>query len=154
MMEFENTILIQRPIEEVFAFVSDFENVPKWNYYVTHVRQISEGPLGEGTIYHQIRKNDQQDFTITDYKPNHAVAVETMPGSQPEFWRRLVFEPSGNGTRIKDQWRLDLGQNRLVERLAGGRVKAAVADNLGKLKELLETGQTRLQDGRTVKYNS
>lgn len=154
MMEFKNTILIQRPVEAVFAFVSDFEHVPMWNYFVTHVRQVSEGAHGEGTVYHQIRKTDKQDYTVTEYMPNQVVAVATTPGSQPEFRRRLVFEPTGSGTRISDQWRLDLGQNRLVERLATGRVKAAVAENLGKLKDLLETGQTRLQDGRTVTFES
>ncbi|MGW8318638.1 MAG: SRPBCC family protein [Candidatus Promineifilaceae bacterium] len=44
MIEFENTIVIQRPVEEVFAFVSDFENVPKWNYYVQQVARTSSGP--------------------------------------------------------------------------------------------------------------
>jgi len=29
MLEFENTIRIDRPIDEVFAFLSDFENIPK-----------------------------------------------------------------------------------------------------------------------------
>jgi uncharacterized membrane protein len=38
VLEFENTILIDRPTDEVFAFLSDFENIPKWNYYVLEVR--------------------------------------------------------------------------------------------------------------------
>jgi uncharacterized membrane protein len=32
MLEFENTVYIDRPIGEVFTFLSDFENIPKWNY--------------------------------------------------------------------------------------------------------------------------
>ena len=32
MLEFENTVYIDRPVDEVFAFLSDFENIPKWNY--------------------------------------------------------------------------------------------------------------------------
>jgi uncharacterized membrane protein len=32
MLQFENTIDIQKPVDEVFAFVADFENVPRWNY--------------------------------------------------------------------------------------------------------------------------
>jgi uncharacterized membrane protein len=32
---FENTVLIARPIEDVFAFLSDLENVPKWNYAIS-----------------------------------------------------------------------------------------------------------------------
>jgi uncharacterized membrane protein len=55
VLEFENIIHIDRPVEEVFAFLSDFESIPKWNYYVLEVRQLSEIPIGVGTTYHQIR---------------------------------------------------------------------------------------------------
>ena len=48
MIRFENTVEIDRPIEEVFRFVANFENVPRWNYYVVDVRQLSEGPPAEG----------------------------------------------------------------------------------------------------------
>ena len=50
-----------------------------------------------------------------------------------------------------DEWELDLGRGPLVELLGTGRVKSAVAENLGKLKELLETGETQLQDGRVTR---
>jgi hypothetical protein len=40
MMEFENTIVIKKPIKEVFAFISNFENIPKWNYYVLEVKKM------------------------------------------------------------------------------------------------------------------
>jgi uncharacterized membrane protein len=149
-MNFENTIMIECPLEEVFAFVADFENVPKWNYYVMSVRKLSGGPTADGTIYHQVRQSDQQDFRVTDYRPNEAIAVETTPGSQPQFERRFVFEAMDGGTQIVDSWKLDLGRHPLIQRLGAPRVKAAVAANLGKLKELLETGQTHLQDGREI----
>jgi uncharacterized membrane protein len=32
---FENTVILRRPIEDVFGFLADFENVPKWNYAMT-----------------------------------------------------------------------------------------------------------------------
>jgi uncharacterized membrane protein len=38
VLEFENTIHIDRPVNEVFELLSDFENIPKWNYYVLEVR--------------------------------------------------------------------------------------------------------------------
>jgi uncharacterized membrane protein len=150
MIEFENKIVIQRPVEEVFAFVSDFENVPKWNYYVQQVTRTSNGPFGAGTIYHQVRKSDQQDFEIIDYKPGQQVTVKTLPGSRPVLERRLVFEAEGKVTKFIDRWQLESGRPRLLERLAAGRVRRAVLENLQKLKELLETGAVQLQDGRRV----
>ncbi|NBC65188.1 MAG: hypothetical protein GVY07_05915 [Bacteroidetes bacterium] len=43
---------------------------------------------------------------------------------------------------------LHTGYPGILERLVVGRISRAVAENLGKLKELLEHGQTQLQDGR------
>ena len=148
MLEFENTIAIERPIDEVFAFLSDFENIPKWNYYVREVRQLSESPIGIGTTYHQLRKTDQQDFRIIEFEANNTVALKTVPQSSPSFERRFTLYEEGDTTRITDQWKLDTGRPALLERLARGRVKSAVSENLSKLKELLQEGRVVLQDGR------
>src|SRR5215204_832086 len=150
MLEFENTIRIDRPVDEVFAFLSDFKNIPKWNYYVLEERQLSDNPIGVGTAYHQVRKTDEQDFRIIEFEPNHRVAVKTLPQSSPSFERRFTLYEEGNKTRVRDQWKLDTGRPALLERLARGRVKSAVAENLAKLKELLEEGRVVLQDGRQV----
>jgi uncharacterized membrane protein len=150
VLEFENTIPVDRPIDEVFAFLSDFENIPKWNYYVLEVRQLSESPIGIGTTYHQVRKTDQQDFQIIEFEPNNTVAVKTLPQSSPSFERRFTLYEEGDTTRVRDQWKLDTGRPALLERLARGRVKSAVSENLTKLKELLQEGRVVLQDGRQV----
>jgi uncharacterized membrane protein len=46
MFHFENSIIIDRPIEEVFALVVDLPSIPKWNYYhpvaVTTVQYMSD----------------------------------------------------------------------------------------------------------------
>jgi uncharacterized membrane protein len=150
MLEFENTIYIDRPVDEVFAFLSDFENIPKWNYYVLEVRQLSESPIGVGTTYHQVRKTDEQDFRIIEFAPDHMVAVKTLPQSSPGLEMRFTLYEEGNTTRIRDEWKLDTGRPAILERLAGGRVKSAVAENLAKFKELLQEGRAVLQDGRQV----
>jgi carbon monoxide dehydrogenase subunit G len=150
MIEFTNQIVVERPVDEVFAFVSDFRNVPKWNYYVLQVTKTSSGPVGAGTTYHQVRKTDEQDFRIVTYRPDRQVTIQTIPPSKPAFEMRFAFEPEGSGTRITDEWKLDTGRLALLERLGAGRIKSAVLENLGKLKQLLETGEVRLQDGRHV----
>jgi uncharacterized membrane protein len=150
VLEFENTITIDRPIDEVFEFLSDFENIPKWNYYVLAVRKLSEGPTGTGTTYHQVRKTDQQDFRIIEFEPNHTIAVKTLPQSSPGFERRFSLYEEGGTTRIRDRWKLDTGTPALLEGVARRRVKSAVSENLTKLKQLLQEGRVVLQDGREV----
>ena len=55
MATFETTVLIARLIEDVFAFLSDLEDVPKWSYGIVETRKISEGPIGVGTVDQQVR---------------------------------------------------------------------------------------------------
>ena len=147
-MKFENTIEIQVPVAQVFRFVATMENTPRWNYYVNSVQQTAgEGPQ-RGAQYHQVRKSDAQDYRITQYDPDRSLRVETLPGSTPAFERQMDFETVVGGTRITDRWKLSTDYPSLLESLAAGRIRSAVSENLGKLKELLEEGQTRLQDGQ------
>src|SRR6266508_3069795 len=109
MLEFENTIRINRPLAEVFAFLVDLENLPKWNYYVLEVRKRSSGPIRIGTTYHQVRKTDEQDLRITELEPNHTVAVQTVPPSSPALAMRFTLSEEGGTTRLSDVWQLDTG---------------------------------------------
>jgi len=151
MIEFENTIRIDRPITEVFAFLSDLENIPKWNYYVLKLKKISNGPIGIGSLYHQVRKTDEQDFRITELEKNHKLVVKTLPQSSPSLEMGFTLYEEGNTTRIRDEWRFDTGWPAPFEWLGAGRIKSAVAVNLTKLKQLLEEGQVILQDGRLAR---
>ena len=148
MLKFQITIDVDRPVEEVFAFLADFENVPKWNYFVLRVTKTSDGPIAVGTTYHQVRKTDEQDFRIAELQPNHKITVETLPRSSPQFTRHFTLQAQGTATHIVDEWQLETGKPALIEKLAGGKVRSAVAENLGKLKTLLETGSVTLQGGR------
>ncbi len=149
MLEFNNKVDVRRPIAEVFQFLSNFENMPKWNYFIVNVKKISDGPVGTNTAFQQTRKTDNQEYRIIEYEPNHRVTVETSP-PYAKLTMRFTLEPSdnSNSTIVIDEWKFDTGKPALFERIAGRKVKFAVAENLEKLKELLETGKTILQDGR------
>lgn len=151
MIQFTTHVDIDRPPPEVFDFVVDFENTPKWNYFVIDVKKQSADPIGVGTVFHQVRKTDQQDYQVTGLDTGRLIEVKTTPGSLPSFTIRYQFDPMHAGTRLTDHWQLDSGHNALLERLGARRIRAAVTENLGKLKELLETGTTQLQDGRISK---
>jgi len=143
VISFKQAIHINRPIEVVFAYLADFSNIPRWNYYVRQVRQLTPGPVAVGTRYEQIRRSDRQRYEVTVYRAPRTVAVTTLPGDRPAFHRRFELRPSGPGTRVDDRWELDLGYPVIVQRLAGPRVKGAVGENLAVLKRLLEQGHDR-----------
>ena len=152
-MHFTNTLIIDPPVTETFAFVSDFENMPKWNYFVEETTSQSPPGRGVGTIYRQRRRTDEQHFVVTDFEPDQLVAVRTLPPAR-DLQMRFTFEPDGGGTRLTDDWTLDTGLPRWLDRIGASRISSAVQENLAKLKELLETGRVRLQDGRAETVSS
>lgn len=151
MMNFNNKIFIQKRVEEVFAFIADFRNIPKWNYYVMTVEKLTKEGIDLGTVYHQVRKNDNQDFEIIKFKRNKILEIETLPEMSPVFRILYCFDPYKDGTILTNEWDLTFGQNSLIEALGKYTIKKAVMDNLIKLKQLLEEGKTILQDGRVMK---
>jgi hypothetical protein len=47
---FEGTVVIDRPIDEVFAFLADGENDKRFSPRVLEIEKATDGPPGVGTI--------------------------------------------------------------------------------------------------------
>jgi Polyketide cyclase / dehydrase and lipid transport len=142
---------IQRPTHVVFAFLADFTHMPLWNYYIHSVTQVTPGPLEVGTVFDQIRRTDRQRYVISEFTPDQQIAVHTLPPAWP-LTLRFRVTPDAQGTQVSETWDLETGLPGLLERLAQPRVRAAVAANLSVLTTLLETGEARLPDGRSMRY--
>lgn len=152
-MKFANQIDLSLARDDVFAFVADQRNIPKWNYYVVDVRQESGDGPAVGARYFQRRKTDSHHTAITQMEPGESLTVETVDGA-PIFRRHIEFRQTSGGTRLIDSWELTTGYPRVLELFAVLRIRRAVAANLGKLKRLLEDGEVQLQDGRLVSVGS
>src|SRR5947209_15644788 len=49
--QFTGSAVIDRPIDDVFAFLSDGTNDPKFSPRVQEIRLTTEGPVGVGTVF-------------------------------------------------------------------------------------------------------
>jgi carbon monoxide dehydrogenase subunit G len=49
--EFSGSAVIDRPISEVFAFLADGTNDPKFSPRVQEIRKTTDGPVGVGTVF-------------------------------------------------------------------------------------------------------
>jgi len=56
MIAVETTVEISRPVAEVFDFVADQTNAPRWQDGLHEVRRLTEGPLGIGTEHEFVRR--------------------------------------------------------------------------------------------------
>jgi len=142
MATFQNTVTIARPADEVFAFLADFGNIPAWNYAIARTVQTSPGQAGVGATYRQTRtipRRSEEGFEVTDFAPPSRLAVKGQIGPFNASSSYLL-EPTAGGTRLTNHVELEPSSALLrpIGPLAVPAVKAAVARNLGTLKQLLE----------------
>jgi hypothetical protein len=164
-ISFEIAQIIEQPIDNVFSFLSNFSNMSSWNYYIQQVTKKSQGNVDVGSIFEMNRPHDLSTFKIIELDPPYKIMVELQP---PGPKHQIIFELKGNNieTYITYKWCLDLAKNKALKYFPEGffkrlilsipknlvltKTKPAVEQNFKKLKELLETGEVRLQDGRHV----
>jgi Polyketide cyclase / dehydrase and lipid transport len=69
---FSGTAIIDRPIEQVFAFLADGTNDPKFSPRVQEIRRTTDGPLGVGTVFEStvkdagMKSNRKFELTVFD----------------------------------------------------------------------------------------
>jgi uncharacterized protein YndB with AHSA1/START domain len=136
-----NTVTINRPIADVFAYVADGSNGPKWRSGIVDIA-LASGE-GQGAVYRQGVKGPggrriDADYEITSWEPPMHLAFKAIAGPvRPTGEYRLV--ESGGGTTIT--FALDAQLGGLKKLLMGGAVQStmdAEVANLAKLKAILE----------------
>jgi uncharacterized protein YndB with AHSA1/START domain len=144
MNEFEIETTVDRPVAEVFAFVTDVAKLPLYNPSVTEARWTSAGEVGVGSTSVStgqfLGRRYETGWEVTDYKANEMLASRTVSGP---FHLEITqtFDRTDGGTRINSRYR---GESRgffklaepVVFRIAKKQFEAAAET----LKELLEAG--------------
>ncbi len=91
MARFEHSVIINRPIEDVWRFVAvDFaENIPKWAIPPPEAKQISDGPVGTGTtfqlLFRILGRQLEYNFRVIDFESNRKFSADFTNG----IWKRL-----------------------------------------------------------------
>jgi uncharacterized protein YndB with AHSA1/START domain len=72
--QFEATVEIDRPVAEVFAFLADGANDPKFSPRVVRIAKTTDGPTAVGTVYASTVKDagmtTKREFRITEFEPD------------------------------------------------------------------------------------
>ena len=144
MIQFSDEILINRPVEQVFTFVADLENTPKWQTGVVNSKKVSEGPIQTGTKFKEVVRVLGRPLDticeITEYQLNRKMAFKSTTSEAIEYEGQFTFESRDGGTRVDIAGTGELkGLWRLVEPLFAGDIKKTVGDELKQIKRFLET---------------
>jgi uncharacterized protein YndB with AHSA1/START domain len=118
MNEFDVVTVINRPVDQVFAFLVDPGKTSDWTPGLTEARQMSDGPVGVGTTVLFIGKFLGRSFEslseVTDYVPNEKFSSKTTSGPI-HLEVDSTLQPVDGGTRLATVYR---GESRGFFKLA------------------------------------
>lgn len=142
MITFETSVRIRRPIEEVFSYVADPLNFPRWNSAVEAVRKTSAAENGVASTYSMERElpigRAVNELEVVASQRPQEFAIRTTAGPTP-FLYRYRFSGEGGETVVGLDAEVDLqGTAALLPAIARRLVKNGVDDNLATLKQILE----------------
>lgn len=142
MIHIEESIIINRPIEEVFAFTSETKNLPLWQTDVVEARHTPEGPVQVGTKMAITRammgRKIEGTADIVEYAPPTRYAYKTTSG--PEVTGVNICEAVTGGTKFTTMFdMLTGGVLSLADPLVARTIKRSVETGLATLKEVLES---------------
>jgi uncharacterized protein YndB with AHSA1/START domain len=142
MITFENEIVINRPMEVVFAAVTDIPGWRRWQPKLLESRQTTPEPVRVGTQAVTVRANFGQRFEIrvdvTEFVPNHLFAFQSVSGPMT-VKIRMTLAPVAGGTRLHQLTEgAPHGVFNVATPVLARPLKKEMPDGLARLKALLE----------------
>jgi uncharacterized protein YndB with AHSA1/START domain len=142
MIQISNTIEINRPVNQVFDFLADPQNNPKW-MPVESVKKVSSGDIGVGTKFKQkfelMGASYEVDCIITAFERNKKISFRFVA---PIFkWDgEYLFQPDKDGTRLSAQGGVRLlGPFKAGEIIFASKIRRLINDTAPNLKHVLES---------------
>lgn len=130
----------------MFAYLADFENVPRWNYAIAETHKVTAGAVRVGTRYRQVRtvpSHSEESFEVVTFEPDHRLAIlgQIGPLSGDIAYQLADMRQAtvlNECMRPACHWRAERAGATRHSPLATRSVRSAVAANLNVLKQILE----------------
>jgi uncharacterized protein YndB with AHSA1/START domain len=138
------SLKVKRPVDEVFAYLTDVDRQAEWSNAVVESRREGFGQVGRGTRYHcKIRflgRLVEGVAEVSDYQPNRRIEFTNLTGPMPYTWD-IVVEPSDGGTLLTSHGQAEpAGVFKLAAPVIRGAMKQQAENDFRTLKTILEEG--------------
>jgi uncharacterized protein YndB with AHSA1/START domain len=141
MIQHEVTVHLNKPVEQVFAFLMDTSQLSTWQSNLIKSEQLTAGPLRTGSRFREIRRINNKETEIqaeiTALEPNKR--LETKTATKPQAMVSYLLDPESGGTRLKYKFVLiTSGLMRLLEPMIASSIKKDTEADFEALKRVLE----------------
>src|SRR5262245_40808529 len=144
----EKSVTINKPVEDLFRFWHDFENLPR---FLNHLEAVHAVRGSSGKLSHWVARlpagmKVEWDAEIINEEPNELIAWRSLEGAPVPNAGSVRFERSmsGQGVNVKIalEYAPPVGKiGSLVAKLLGEDPERRIAEDLRRFKQLMETGR-------------
>ena len=103
MINLDLSTLVDRPMKDVFAFVSNLNNMSKWNSAVVSLEQVTPGAVGVGTKFKSVGemmgRRIEGEVQVNSYEPDTKTGFQMNAGPM-QINVTISFKPVGTGTKV------------------------------------------------------
>jgi len=143
MITHDLEILINRPVEVVFAYLTDITTYPRWQSQLVEYRQTSAGPLAVGSTGVAVRtvmgQRTESTWQITELVPTSTYALKSTSGPLA-YEHAHTLQPEGSSTRLRVHFQAQpTGLLKIAEPMMAGTVKKELDAGYQRLKALMES---------------
>ena len=145
MFEIENSVLINRPPQDVFDAITDPDKQPLWQSLTETAAWSSNGDHGVGStlsvVARFLGRKIESDIEVTAWEPPHRIDYKFVNGPYPTEVTNTL-EPQGEGTLLTSLSQGEMGSFwKLAEGLVSRLLKNQLNANFESLKLLMESDQ-------------
>ncbi len=145
-------VTVKRPLDEVYGFWHEFENLPRFMTHVESVRTTGSGRSHWVASTPLLPKKLEWDAQIIEDVPNRLISWRTVDDSSiPNAGSvRFARAPGGRGTEVTVELDFDVPGGQvadLVAKLLGEEPALEVKDDLRRFKQVMETGEIIRSEG-------
>jgi uncharacterized membrane protein len=150
MTKIAKTVSVSRPVEEVYAFWRDLQNLSR---FMMHVERVTtSGKRSHWIVKAPAGTTVEWDAEITEERENELLTWRSLPGSQIENSGSVRFTkaPADRGTEVHVslQYEPPAGKaGAALAKLFGEEPAQQLTDDLRRFKQVMETGEVMFSDG-------
>lgn len=149
----EKAVTINRSPEEIYTFWRQLENLPRFMEHIQSVTQTGEG-ISHWVVKTSHDRTLEWDARLIEDKPGQMLSWQSLEGADVDNAGSVWFTPAtgGRGTVVKVSMKYSPPGGKfgaMMAKLFGDSAEKQMAEDLFRLKSLLETGETPTIEGQS-----
>ena len=138
MIKLADTISISSSPAEVFAYISNLDNLPEWDHEIKKFQLVTPGSAKVGSRFIEETKIGSINCEVTEFAKDKALTFSGT-SSAMDFTERILIEPWENGVRVTLTGTVEpKGFWKLLQPILSGEFRNGAKKELAALKKNLE----------------